>query len=167
MTGVQSADNATPAATAGPVDQPDSAARGRLASVGNQMRTVSASALGQDRHDLQPLRNAHSTSPTAMGRYIFPPHSDEGSSDAMNTSDDEVDFWGGDSSLARTLQSTGSRGISARANLSGDEYDEDDDYDNDDDDDEDEEEDIVVDEDEDDVEEDDEEDDQMAIFGHR
>ena len=47
-----------------------------------------------------------------MDRLVFPPQLDDDSSDAMDTSEDEVDFWGGESPRERMLHRSNSQAMS-------------------------------------------------------
>ena len=127
----------------------ESITRGRSTSTPEQIRATSASAMRSFRPTPHPYRNAQSTSPTAMDRLVFPLQLDDDISDAMDTSEDEVDFWGGESPRERMLHQRKSRTIST-SETSSESDDE-----------------STTDEMEEDEEDDDDEIDPMEIFGHR
>ena len=125
----------------------ESTIRGRSTFIMSQPRTASASAITSTRVATRSYRNAQSTSPTAMGRLVFATQLDDDSSDAMDTSDDEVDFWGGESPRERMLHER------LRTTSSIEDSSESDDE--------------MMDEVVEGVEDDEEDEDDMEIFGHR
>jgi hypothetical protein len=108
-------------------------------------RARPVSAMETSRDTLRPTRNAHSTSPTSMGRFEFPPQNDSDTSDPMDTEeeeeedddDDEVSFWGGQSPREGNFLSqllSGGESDSESENSEDENMEEDEDDDDDDDD---------------------------------